>query len=112
ARGRAHADRAEVAPGDLGLLPGERVEAQEGLGAGGGPDGADVAAHLDRRPGVAAVAHHGPEARGAQARVLLERRGDEHLEGIERAGPDLRPRPDEALTLDGAANGVVMHTEL
>ena len=42
--GGADADRAEVAPVDLGLLAGERLEAQVGLGAGGGPDGADVAA--------------------------------------------------------------------
>jgi len=31
---------------------------------------------------------------------------------VEGAGPDLRPRPDEALTLDGAADGGVMHAEL
>ena len=49
ARGRADADRAEVAPVDLRLLAGEGVEAQVGLGAGGGPDGADVAL----RPGSA-----------------------------------------------------------
>jgi hypothetical protein len=60
ARGAADADRPEVATVDLGLLAGEGLEAQEGLGARGGPHGADVALDLNGRARIAALAHHGP----------------------------------------------------
>src|SRR5206468_11136101 len=110
--GRAHPDRPEVAPVDLRLLASERVEPQVRLGPRGRAHRADVALHLDGRAGITPVAHHGPQPRGAQARVLFERRRDERLVRIERARPNLRAVPDEALALDGAPDGVVMHAEL
>jgi len=80
-------------------LPLERVQAQIGLGPGRGPDGTDIAAQLDHRAREAAVAEHGEEPRGAQPRVLIQGRGDEGPVGIEQAGTNLRPDPDEAVVL-------------
>src|SRR5262249_58518584 len=73
---RAHADRPEVAPVDLALLAGHGLEPQIGLGPRGGAHRAHVALDLEDRARIAALAHHGPQAGRAQARILLQRRAD------------------------------------
>ena len=107
----AAADRqgAEVAPVDLGLLAGERLQAQVRFGARGRPHRAYPAPDLDRGAREAALADHRVQPRGAQARVLLQGGEENGLVGIERARADLRARTDEAL--DGHPDRVVMHAE-
>ncbi len=120
AAGTTDLEGAEVPPVDLALLRGEGVEPEVGLGPGGGPDGPHVAADLDDGAGVASLAQHGPETRGAQAGVLLEGRGDERLVGIQPAGPDLGAGMDPAIAVkaeltcpavDGSADGLVVDPE-
>jgi hypothetical protein len=70
--GVADGDLAEVAPVDLGLLAGERLEAEVGLGSRRRSYGPHVVPDLARRPGVAALAHHLVKARGERLRQELE----------------------------------------
>jgi hypothetical protein len=70
------ADRqgAEIPPVDLGLLAGQRLQAQVRFGARRGPHRAHPAPDLDRRAREAALPDHRVQPRGAQTRVLLQRR--------------------------------------
>ena len=110
AAGGADRDRAEVAPVDLALLPRQRIEAEERLGARGGADEADVTADLHGRAQVAARAEHRVQARRAQAWIRLERGGDDGLVGIEPARANLRPGMAVGV-IESALDGLVMHAE-
>src|SRR5262249_21498484 len=111
APGVADLDRAEVAPVDLALLADQRLQAEVGLRPRRGADEADVAPDLHGGAGVAAVAQHGPQARGAQARVLRQGRGDEGLVGIQGAGPNLGAGVAGVLAVERARDGLVMDAE-
>ena len=104
-------DRAEVAPVDLALLRDQGVEPEVRFGSRGRADGAHVAPDLDDGARVAPVAEHGPQARGAQTRVLLEGRGDERLVRIQGAGPDLGPGVDAPIAIERAADGLMVDAD-
>ena len=82
ALGAAHHHVAEVRPIDLCLLAGKGLESQEWLAdlrtqAGHG------APQLHDAAGVAAIANHLVDARGAQPRMLLQSLADEREVGID-----------------------------
>jgi hypothetical protein len=80
----------EVSPVDLGLLTGQRRQAQEGLGLGPRPQAAHDPARLHDRAGVAPGHDHLVDAGRAQAGILLEGRADEVQIGVEPAGSHRR----------------------
>jgi hypothetical protein len=102
--GAAHHHLSEVSPIDLRLLAGERLELQERLAAlrtqagNGAPQLHDAAA-------IAAVANHLVDARGAQARMLIESVTNELHVGIDD-GCSERLGAFEAFALNRVANGV------
>jgi hypothetical protein len=103
--------RAEVAPVDLALLGHEGLQPEVRFAPRRGPDGADVPPDLHGGAGVASVAQHSPEARGAQPRILLQRGGDERLVGVQLAGANLRAGVDPAIPVERPAHGRVVHAE-
>ncbi len=110
--GLADEDGSEAPPVDLGLLPRQRAEAEEGLLVRRGTDGPHVPAQLHHRARVPTGRDHVEEPRREQLRVVLERELDEAL--VRLQDRVLRPvlDVDEARRLDGVAYRVVVDAQL
>src|SRR5580658_2969237 len=102
--GAAHHHVSKVSPVNLRLLAGKRLELQERFAALGTQAG-NSAPQLHDAAAVAAVANHLVDARGAQARVLIESVANELDVGIDD-GYSQRLRVREAFALNRMANGV------
>src|SRR3989441_12405132 len=87
--------RAEVSPVDLGLLAGQRLQTQVGLGPRSRTDGPHVAADLDGRPGKAPLAQHGVQAGGARGGGALPGGGGGTRLGVRGNWGAPGPRPYE-----------------
>ena len=106
------ADLAERAPVDLCRLVSQGNDAAVDGAAGLGPQALHETAELDERTGIAALADHLVDPRGAQARVLCQGVADERQVGVENAGP-ARTAPETArLALDGGADRLMVEAEL
>jgi len=106
------ADLAERAPVDLCGLAGQGDDAAVDGAAGLGPQALHETAELDERTGIAALADHLVDPRGAQARVLRQGVADERQVGVEDAGP-ARTAPETArLALDRRADRLMVEAEL
>ena len=113
---RAHAvsdaDLAEGAPIDLGLLGDQSNDPPVDSAGGLGPQAPHEAADLDDGAGVAALAHHLVDARGAQAGVLGEGVAEERQIRVEGAGPTHAAVDASRLVLDRGADGLTVEAEL
>ena len=78
----ADGDSSEVAPVDLSLLAGERLETQIRLGTAGA-HGAHVAPHREHAARIPTTVEHRVQPGRPQPRVLLQDVGDEGLVRIE-----------------------------
>ena len=106
------ADLAEGAPIDLGLLGDQSDDPPVDSAGGLGPQAPHEAADLDDGAGVAALAHHLVDARGAQAGVLGEGVADERQIRVEGAGPTHAAVDASRLGLDRGADGLTVEAEL
>jgi hypothetical protein len=109
--GAADRDRPEAAPIGLPLLPHQQGQPEIRHGRRGGAQGPHGAAELHDRARIPALAHHLEQPRGAQSRVLLERRLEERPVGVEEARAD-GGRPGEALGGERPADRVGVQAEL
>ena len=105
-------DLAEVGPVDLGLLAGQGLEAQIGLGHGSRPLGRDHVAEVALAPPVAALDRHLVEPGGGQPGPDRQGLADEGQERIDHR----RPAPSQMHGLSGgrhrALDRGVMNAEL
>ncbi len=106
------ADLAERAPVDLRGLAGQRDDPTVDGAGGLRPQALDEASDLDDRAGIAALADHLVDARGAQAGVAGQRVADERQIRVESAGP-AHPAADTArLVLDRSPDRLTVEAEL
>jgi hypothetical protein len=108
--GAAHHHVSKVSPVNLRLLAGKRLELQERFAALGTQAG-NGAPKLHHAAAVAAVANHLVDARGAQARMLVEGVADKLDVGIDD-GRSQRLGTVEAFTFHRVANGVRVDAQL
>ena len=98
-------DLAERAPVDLCLLPDQSHDPAVDGAAGLGPQAPHEAADREDRAGIAALADHLVDPRGAQPRVLRQGVADERQIRVEDAGPT-QAGTDPAVSRSTAARTV------
>ena len=106
------ADLAERAPVDLCLLPDQSHDPAIDGAAGLGPQAPHEAADREDRAGIAALADHLVDPRGAQPRVLRQGVADERQIRVEDAGPPHPGRDAWRLALDRGADRLTVEAEL
>ena len=104
-------DCSEAAPIGLPLLAHQQGQPEIRRGGRGRAQGPDRAAERHDRARIPALAHHLEQPRGAEPRVLLERRLEERPVGVEEARAD-GGRPGEALGGQRPPHRVGMEAEL
>lgn len=104
APGPADPDGAKVRPVHLGLLGGKNLQSEEGLVGVRAQPGDDAPQLLDTA-GVATIADHLVDARGAQAWMLLQHLAHKRQIRIDNGGPQ-RLGAVEAFHFNGAPYGV------
>ena len=106
------ADLAERAPVDLCGLASQGDDPAVDGAAGLGPQAPHETADLDDRTGIAPLAEHLVDPRGAQARVLRQGVADEWQIRVEDAGPPHAAADACRLALDRGADRLMVEAEL
>ena len=105
-------DLAERAPVDLCLLPDQSHDPAVDGAAGLGPQAPHEAADREDRAGIAALADHLVDPRGAQPRVLRQGVADERQIRVEDAGPTQAGTDPCRLALHRGADRLTVEAEL
>ena len=108
----ADADLAERAPVDLRGFARQGDHPAVDDAAGLGPQALHEFAYGEDRTGIAALAHHLVDPRGAQIRVLLQGVADERQIRVDDAGPPHAGRDAWQLALDRGADRLTVEAEL
>jgi hypothetical protein len=103
---------AEVPPVHLGLLCGQRREAQIGFGLGPGPVQGHQMTEVIGATGVATFLDHAVESTGGQGRELRQGVADERQGGVEAARAARGVEPWQAGLRQDPGDGAVMHAQL